>query len=172
MPSVNCHYFVHSLMMLGCGQHSTNICTGLVWFVLWWRYEMKSFLHYPPFVRGNHQSSEDSPIIRPVMWSFKVYLLLNKQSSCIWKRHDAQSNVLCSYSLWLLRFNHMRLRCFVGIGVIVWWLQFQWRNSEECEHRQISNIRRTLVANKIVDHSDVVGASPVGAAPTTSSFST
>ena len=34
-----------------------------------------------------------------------------------------------------------------------------------------SNIRRTL-GNKIVDHSDVVGASPVGAAPTTSSFST
>ena len=35
---------------------------------------------------------------------------------------------------------------------------------------QISNIRHTLVVNKIVDHSDVVGASPVGAAPTTSSF--
>ena len=30
----------------------------------------------------------------------------------------------------------------------------------------------TLVGNKIVDRSDVVGASPVGAAPTTSSFST
>ena len=27
---------------------------------------------------------------------------------------------------------------------------------------------RTLGGNKIVDHSDVVGASPVGAAPTTS----
>ena len=37
---------------------------------------------------------------------------------------------------------------------------------------QVSNIRRTLVGNKIVDHSYVVGASPVGAAPTTSSFST
>ena len=37
---------------------------------------------------------------------------------------------------------------------------------------KISNIRRTLLGNKIVDHSDVVGASPVGAAPTTSSFST
>ena len=37
---------------------------------------------------------------------------------------------------------------------------------------QVSNRRRTLVGNKIVDHSDVVGASPVGAAPTTSSFST
>ena len=39
-------------------------------------------------------------------------------------------------------------------------------------YRNVSNIRRTLVGNKIVDHSDVVGASPVGAAPTTSSFST
>ena len=37
---------------------------------------------------------------------------------------------------------------------------------------KISNIRRTLVGNKIVDHSNVVGASPVGDAPTTSSFST
>ena len=39
-------------------------------------------------------------------------------------------------------------------------------------YRKVSNIRRTLVGDKIVDHSDVVGASPVGAAPTTSSFST
>ena len=40
------------------------------------------------------------------------------------------------------------------------------------DYRKVSNIRRTLVGNKIVDQSDVVGASPVGAAPTTSSFST
>ena len=40
------------------------------------------------------------------------------------------------------------------------------------DYRQVSNIRRTLVGNWTVDHSDVVGASPVGAAPTTSSFST
>ena len=39
-------------------------------------------------------------------------------------------------------------------------------------YRQSSNIRRALVGIEIVDHSDVVGASPVGAAPTTSSFST
>ena len=37
---------------------------------------------------------------------------------------------------------------------------------------QTSNTSRTLVGNRIVDHSDVVGATPVGAAPTTSSFST
>ena len=39
-------------------------------------------------------------------------------------------------------------------------------------YRQVSNIRRTLVGNTIVDKEDVVGASPVGAAPTTSSLST
>ena len=37
-------------------------------------------------------------------------------------------------------------------------------------YHQISIIRHTLVGNKIVDQSDVVGASPVGTAPTTSSF--
>ena len=35
-----------------------------------------------------------------------------------------------------------------------------------------SNISHTLFGNNIVDHSGVVGALPVGAAPTTSSFST
>ena len=37
---------------------------------------------------------------------------------------------------------------------------------------QISNIRCTLVGNKIVDHSDVVGAASVSDAPITSSFLT
>ena len=39
-------------------------------------------------------------------------------------------------------------------------------------YRQTSNIRRIIVGNKIVDHSDVVETSPVGAAPTASSFAT
>ena len=40
------------------------------------------------------------------------------------------------------------------------------------DYRKTFNIRRTFVGNKIVDHSDAVGAAPVGAAPITSSFST
>ena len=53
---------------------------------------------------------------------------------------------------------------------VKWW----WWSEQPLvvSYRKVSNIRRTLVGNKIVDHSDVVGASPVGAAPTTSSFST
>ena len=39
-------------------------------------------------------------------------------------------------------------------------------------YRQNSNIGRIFVGNKIADLSDVVEASPVGAVPTTSSFST
>ena len=40
------------------------------------------------------------------------------------------------------------------------------------ERRNSINISHTLAGNKIVDHSDVVGASSVGAAPTISSFLT
>ena len=43
-------------------------------------------------------------------------------------------------------------------------------NDRDSDNHQTSDIRGTLVGNKIVDHSDVVGASPAGAAPTTSSF--
>ena len=39
-------------------------------------------------------------------------------------------------------------------------------------YHQTFNIRCILVGNIIVDHSDVVGALPVSAAPTTSSLST
>ena len=40
------------------------------------------------------------------------------------------------------------------------------------DYRINLNVSRTLAGNKIVDHSDEIGASPVGAATTTSSFST
>ena len=41
-------------------------------------------------------------------------------------------------------------------------------NSDHCQTSHISHI---IVGNKLVEHSDVVGAAPVGIAPTTSSFS-
>ena len=36
---------------------------------------------------------------------------------------------------------------------------------QKCKYRQTSNIRHTLVGNKIVDDSDVVGGSPISTAP-------
>ena len=51
-------------------------------------------------------------------------------------------------------------------------VQLRAITTANADYRKVSNIRCTLVGNKIVDHSDVVGASPAGAAPTTSSFPT
>ena len=50
--------------------------------------------------------------------------------------------------------------------------QFCVQSIHFTHYRWTSNISCTLVGNKFVDHSDVVWASPVGPAPTTSSFST
>ena len=52
-------------------------------------------------------------------------------------------------------------------------LHHQATSNNGIDYHQTSNISFSLVGkNKIFDHSDVVGASPVGTAPTTSSFST
>ena len=56
--------------------------------------------------------------------------------------------------------NHKKMKCTLNTS-----------HMPPFTYRQISNISHALVGNKIVDHSDVVGASPIGAAPTTSSFS-
>ena len=52
--------------------------------------------------------------------------------------------------------------------MIAWSERFDFSNY----YRQASNKSRTLVGNTIVDPPDAVGASSVGAAPTTSSLST
>ena len=44
--------------------------------------------------------------------------------------------------------------------------------SLQAAYPQTSNIKRIFVDNTLFDHPDVVAASPLGAAPTTSSLST
>ena len=72
------------------------------------------------------------------------------------------------FHVWMAGFtiNHCIL-CykFTVISTSKWW---QICKILLCNYCQTSNISHTLVGNKIVDHSDVVGASPVSAAPTTS----
>ena len=52
--------------------------------------------------------------------------------------------------------------------------ELRWKNHYTMgpTSSQTSNISHTLAGNKIVDHSDVVGESPIGTAPTTFSFLT
>ena len=71
--------------------------------------------------------------------------------------------------------QQLSLNCLPETSRLLWihWgaLTNQWCPFYE-DHCKIFNISNTLVGNEIVDHSDVVGASPAGAAPTTSSFLT
>ena len=56
-------------------------------------------------------------------------------------------------------------------GVIIWsTTHIVYNRLALRQYRQTSNISRNLIGNKLVGHSDVAGTSPVGAAPTTSSF--
>ena len=81
-------------------------------------------------------------------------------------------------------FSHENFKCIslndfkqnlIEIGSLwSYWQQGEigYENGHYLKYRKTSGISRAFVGNKIVDNSDVVGASPVGAAPTTSSFST
>ena len=103
-------------------------------------------------------------------------------SSCYVNIYD-----VCTVHCWVIhQYKTMKLNCCTFYDMV------SWQNSNwprvhcfalphhQCTrygqfhymHCQTSVIRHTFVGNKIVDHSDVVGASPVGAAPATSSFST
>ena len=65
------------------------------------------------------------------------------------------------------------IQCELVINDLLWYSpEGNFTGNDQKHYCKTSNISRILVGNKIVDNSDVVGASPVGAAPTTSSFST
>ena len=55
-------------------------------------------------------------------------------------------------------------------NVSIWWRHHDFAHILQ-DYTQTCNISRSFVGNNIVDHSDVVGASPVSAAPTTLSRS-
>ena len=129
-----------------------KICANSLW--LKWRHVASEILVNT--VSGNGLLSDDTkPLQRPVTRSFDVFFglclnkRLSKQSLGWW--YETPSRWLWGHC------NEQRLTEFRT-----------WARN----YRKTSNISRTLVGNKIADNSDVVGASPVGAAPTTSSFST
>ena len=89
--------------------------------------------------------------------------------------HKKTSNL--ESTLWSLSINSTGNTCYRNVLVASLVPPFGHCNVHQHSfdtkaNHQTSNISDTLVGNKIADHSDVVGASPVGAAPITSSFST
>ena len=99
----------------------------------------------------------------------------------IW-RHRSRSTLAQVLACCLMAPSHYLNQYWLIISKVLWHSYegnfagnapdiYHWYDFEN-DYRKTSNIRRTLVDSKIVDHWDVVGAPPVGAAPTTSSFST
>ena len=65
----------------------------------------------------------------------------------------------------------------LGYGWVIIWQKTMVCNYwplllSQVNYHQTCNIRHIFIGNRLANHSDVVAASPVGAAPTTSSFST
>ena len=87
--------------------------------------------------------------------------IINKFYQCQWIIHCYAIHVL---------FGSTAKRCHCFPCEITHGLFGGYRNLDKC--RPTFHISHILVGNKIVDHSDVVGASPVGVALTISSFST
>ena len=122
-------------------------------------------------------------------------------ASCILPSNDYHPIQLCN-RLWVgvtktpcINFSINKYISFPKVSIRLtesysYWLLYVWCSSmlyallcfimtidhaivrPHCIYRQTCNISHTLVGNKNVDHSGVVGAAPVGAAPTTSSFLT
>ena len=120
----------------------------------------------------NTVSGQESVFER--MWFIKIKLvniyvhrLVCSSNSTHWSLHEHVTTTFFIFQhTYLLLIHKSAYRSFCIVGL------FEWLPKFNSIYRKTSNISRTSVGNKIVDHSDVVGASPVGAAPTTSSFST
>ena len=118
-----------------------------------------------------------SPQLIFTCWN-KIYQILNKYiiTPLSSKQHHDYGILItgCTGSCQNDNFQHSQWPKFnqSDISILIQQSCSCWGVHLHHHYRQVSNIRCNLAGNKTVDHSDVVGASPVGAAPATSSFST
>ena len=136
---------------------------GCSWGTSWQSANISSSNDFAP---TNHFWTNDKTVHWCMSWNTVIANLFHAQ--CAWVGRCLS----CSKML------HSETRIFVSIPGPFhghWYLGslfHQVISSYGNDYHQTSNIRCTLVGDKIVNHSGVVGASPVGTAPTTSSFST
>ena len=150
--------------MYAIWQQSNTSCTNKILLDLRWRYipYCNSYL-----IVSNTQGCCIGRLIYSIQWCLNT--LTPRQHG----RHFAGDILNFIFSYWKICILIKTLLTFA----VSWGFNWQWvgiseiwaPNSRHCLkqlYRQVSNIRRTWVGNEIVDHSHVVGASPVGAAPT------
>ena len=141
--------------------HCLNQCwrtiSNLQWISSEGTFERIS-IHYPSMPKCFLCPSDKQPLVLPMAWQ-ATNDLSSLMPICITKYQEPETQYFHQHCIMK---QHLQQGSCNTVGfTCTWFLQ---------RYHQISNIRRTLIGNKLVDHSDVVGASPVGAAPTKSSF--
>ena len=104
------------------------------------------------------------------VWQINSMLIINHHNDLVISNH-ARSSLLIRYELPCFFANIAICEIHKTPGSIKCDREFTKTHKIQ-NYRETSNISRTLVCNKIVDYSDAVGASPIGAAPTKSSYLT
>ena len=127
--------------------------------------------------------SQFPTLIQGITLKYSSAKLPSYQCRVIWRYHNVYNTSWEEHALKGVEFDNSGVTSlcnwlshkFRFVMFFLWYnryiMQQKWQYIIIYTYYQISNIR-SIVDNKVVDHSDVVAASPVGAAPTTSSFST
>ena len=128
------------------------------------RSKKTSKLHVTGLCEGNSLVTGEIPVQRTS----------NAENVSIWWHHHAifAKDTLESLPAWrLMTMDKVICDIILCNGSLTTFLSECWARNDVI-YCQTSNVSGTLIGNKIVDHSDVVGALPVSTAPTTSSFLT
>ena len=120
-----------------------------VFLALTHRYELTKVSHIMVYVCV--ETERPSPCQRWCRWFALDIFLYKWQRNCHWILVDLRGSCVLASAI----------HCMYSLCMFMY-----------CTYRQASNVNHPLVGSKIVDHSNVAGASPVGAAPTTSPLST
>ena len=119
---------------------------------------------------GNHKRCFEFTKYTPISDHFDVFFVGLIMSLCAILLINQ-----VPFTLFILKLQDTRrIRSMLWL-LLTWWQKELVLSSHHCgyvRYHKTSNIAHTSVRNKIVDHSDEVGASPVDAALTTSPFTT
>ena len=151
-------YVVWEMASILSRPQKCQCCTKMISFSVWMRYFVWNF-------KDSLWNSTQN--ILPIYWKMCILFLYPGA------HNEDVGEVYCFHSV-RLSVHPPRMLCPLCGSLPISWIGISSRGIGIVflEYLKTSNIRCTLVGNKILDHSDVVGASPVVAAPTTSSFST
>ena len=151
---------------------------------------MVSTMKPDPIITGHYSANKmfsRRQEIQGHAWLYSIITMTLQEHHCSWSHWHLDFVFTSLFRLTIKQGSKFRIKASsrdVFLCTVLWFYSYKWNDINASDfdplrtarrvwkYRKVSNIRRTLEGNKIVDHSDVVGASPIGAAPTTSSFST